>query len=100
VRSKNSKLSAEQKRHHARVADLGCIVCWLAEGFYSPAEIHHPFGQASEKGKNNPLGLCYEHHRIGVDCDRFTSVHSWKKRFYERYGSAQYLLKETARRLQ
>lgn len=78
--------------------DLGCIVCLIHEHAWTPPEIHHPYGRTKD-GNQKTIGLCFYHHREGSDCDAYTSRHPFKARFIERYGSEEYLLEETNKRL-
>jgi hypothetical protein len=54
------------KRHHDRVAALGCLVCG------APAEVHHVTGYADRPGRLARdewlvAPLCPTHHRAGFD---------------------------------
>lgn len=88
---------ADKKRYQA-ISDLGCIVCLLERGIYTPPEIHHLNGRTGN-GNQETIGLCFYHHREGTDCLEYTSRHPFKSRFEERYGTEAYLLEETNKRL-
>lgn len=84
--------NADERRHMNRVVALGCIACWVSEGVYTPAEIHHLEGKTKPGAHKKILPLCHPHHREGSNTDRFVSYHPWKKEFHKRYGSADELL--------
>lgn len=61
-------MTKDERRHYARIADLGCVVCLLQGYGHSPCEIHHirtgaGLGQKSHWSK--AIGLCPTHHRLG-----------------------------------
>jgi hypothetical protein len=85
--------TAAEKRHLNSVAELGCIVCKIHEGTYTPAEIHHIDGKTKPRAHFNVLPLCYWHHRGNNDCETFTSRHPYKSEFESRYGTETDLLK-------
>lgn len=63
------------KAHLDRMAQAGCIACYLLYGEASPAQIHHP-RQFAGAGQRSPdwlaYGLCADHHqgRHGVHGDK------------------------------
>lgn len=64
-----------EKRHMARVAELGCIACDLLGYGQTPAQVHHiREGQGMQQRAGNFLvvPLCLEHHTGsgGVHGDR------------------------------
>jgi len=80
--------TAEQKRHFAKIVEHGCIIC------RAPAEVHHCFtGAGGRKNHDLVIPLCFFHHRNGT-FDR-PSIHPWRKRFEEMYGTEQELLEKT-----
>jgi len=82
--------TAAEKRHLARVAELGCIICG------SPAQVHH-IREGQGMGQRAPhfltIPLCPEHHVGGV------SIHCSKRRFEAIYGCELDLLNQTLERL-
>ena len=61
-------MTKDERRHYARIADLGCVVCLLQGYGHSPCEINHirtgaGLGQKSHWSK--AIGLCPTHHRLG-----------------------------------
>lgn len=84
--------TADERRHMNRVVSLGCIACWISEGIYSPAEIHHLEGKTKPGAHFKIIGLCHLHHREGGNTERYVSYHPWKNEFHKRYGSAAKLL--------
>jgi hypothetical protein len=77
---------AALKRHHDRVADLGCLVCG------GPAEVHHVTGYADRPGRFSRdewlvTPLCPFHHRIDQFVSAPTSVQGLGHQgFYQEYG--------------
>lgn len=74
--------NAEEKRHHAKVRELGCIIC------VSPTELHHAgTGMGGRKDHMRVIPLCYHHHR-GAE-----GIHTLSRRVWqEKYGTEQFLL--------
>jgi hypothetical protein len=89
--------TADEKRHMAKVAALGCIVCWNENGVNTPAAIHHIDGKTKKGSHFKVLPLCFEHHQGGCGEGRFISRHPWKKRFEKAYGTEQELLEQVNR---
>ncbi len=87
--------TAEEKRWMARVAEMGCIVC-KKQGYFTPCEIHHLDGKTKEGAHFKTIGLCFHHHRAGVDNELLTSRHPYKARFEKRYGNESELLNQTS----
>jgi hypothetical protein len=55
-----------EKKHMARVAELGCAVCRRMGHEGTPAELHHPrkgAGMGKRSGHFSVIPLCPEHHR-------------------------------------
>ena len=67
----------KEKEHMDKVQQLGCIVCKLERGIYSPAEIHHIVGK-TKRSHMRVLPLCYRHHREGGNNELFASRHPYK----------------------
>lgn len=80
--------TAEEKRHMGRVAALGCII----ESCQQPANVHH-CGTHMGGGRDNMkvIPLCHLHHTSGSFSN--PSIHPWRKKFEEMYGTEEELLK-------
>lgn len=55
-----------EKKHMAKVAELGCAVCRRMGYPGTPAELHHPrkgAGMGKRSGHFSVIPLCPEHHR-------------------------------------
>ena len=84
--------TAAEKRHFAKVAELGCIVCKnnMYEG--SPAEIHHIRANAGAGQKSKEvIPLCHIHHRTG---GYGVAFHAGKNAFEDEYGTELELLEQ------
>lgn len=95
--------NAEEKRWMGAVADLGCIVCLLYEGEYTPAEVHHIDGSRKPGCHLKTIGLCCRHHRVPDNgkAPRWVSRHGNGRKAFEReYVSEDQLLLETRRRVE
>ena len=66
----------------SKVADIGCIICYRAGYFGTPAEIHHirglGLGMGVRNSHYNVLPLCPEHHRGN------TGYHGMGRKAFER----------------
>jgi hypothetical protein len=90
------------KERYDLLIQLGCIVCLIHKGIYTPPQIHHPYGRKGD-GNQKTIGLCYCHHMADQENPlnpEYTSRHPYKKRFEARYGTEAELLEETNRRLE
>lgn len=74
--------TAEEKRHMARVAGLGCVLCRHLKLGETSAEVHHVRIKVGwgRDGHGNVIGLCPEHHtgKTGVHSmgrQQFTDLH-------------------------
>lgn len=68
-------MTENEKKHLARVASLGCILCWLLDQGNPPAEIHHireGQGGGQRAGHYLTIPLCPDCHRgpNGIHGDR------------------------------
>ena len=79
-----SKTQAE-KDYHAKVAQVGCVIC------DRPTNLHHPRGIGS--GHFLVIALCKEHHQGDF------SIHNDRQAFIRVYGSEADMLDETIRRV-
>lgn len=97
-RGKARPSNAEELRHWERVRTLGCIVGPIGCNFRNlPLTRHHcGTGAGGRKDHMKVIGLCWEHHlgREGVDGKRMS-----KKKWQEKYGTEEVLLKRVERRL-
>jgi len=88
-----AKSTAADKRHYAKVAEIGCIVCLnnMFEG--TPAEIHHiGNGTMGKRGDNSKvIGLCHIHHRTG---GYGIAVHAGKNEWEDNHGTELELLEQ------
>ncbi|MDD4892753.1 MAG: Ref family recombination enhancement nuclease [Candidatus Rickettsiella isopodorum] len=86
------KPTAEQERHHKKLRELGCIICGRE------ASIHHCFtGGGGRKDHDKVIPLCPHHHQHGTEQE--PSIHPWRKRFEELYGTEQELIDKCKRLL-
>ncbi|HHT7559290.1 Ref family recombination enhancement nuclease [Raoultella ornithinolytica] len=91
--------SKKDKAHFARLVELGCIVCKLHLGVYSPPEIHHiragcGIGQRSDNSRAIPL--CHAHHRTG---GYSVAIHAGRKSWEEKFGTEAELLNQVLQEL-
>lgn len=93
-------MTPKEKRHLARVQQLGCVVCRNLGLGPTPAEIHHILKNGRRIGHFHTLPLCVVHHRGGVNNNEAVSRHPWRKEFEARYGTEQQLLQQTWRELE
>mgnify|MGYP003131154615 CR=1 FL=1 len=83
----------------AKLTELGCCVCWREYDVFTPTEIHHLDGKTKPEAHLKTIGLCYRHHREGVNNDRYVSRHPFKREFEKRYGTESSLLDWTRQRI-
>lgn len=91
-------MKSEEKKHKAKLAEMGCSVCLRLYGPHDPAivELHHLRTGGWGKGDYKTLiPVCTEHHRGK------TGIHGLgTKRFEAEYGFSQHdLLADTIERL-
>lgn len=89
---------AEQQWMDA-ITDLGCIVCLMADRGYVPPCVHHMLRGGRRIGHLSTIPLCHLHHQGGMNTPMYVSRHPFKREFERRYGSEEFLLKETRRRV-
>ena len=88
-------MTKDEKKYLAKVADLGCIICYRQDNAGTPAEIHHVrgigLGMGVRSGHYDAIPLCPEHHRGS------TGLHGLgTKGFEKHYGYDEAaLLKDT-----
>ncbi len=60
-------MKKKEKEYLAKVADIGCIICYRLGYAGTPAEIHHVrglgLGMGVRNSHDNVIPLCPEHHR-------------------------------------
>lgn len=80
-------MTKAEQAHLNAVSNLGCIVCRLYLGVFSPCHIHH-IRQGMGMGQRNTnymvLGLCPPHHQTG---GYGVAFHAGKKAFEENFGN-------------
>ena len=90
---KGRKPTKKEAEHMDKVSQLGCIVCRNTNGSITPAEIHHiknNTGVGRKSSHYEVIPLCHYHHTGSED-----AYHHSPKKFTEKFGSQQDLLKET-----
>lgn len=94
-------MTKAERKHLSRVAELGCIACWL-DGYPGvAAEIHHSragAGMGRRAPHSDGIPLCPAHHR-GIQHPAIPSIHLDKRRFIACYGSEAELLVTVRERL-
>jgi len=94
-------MTKAEKQHLQRVADLGCIACYLSGTPGTPCEVHHiraGVGMGKRSSHFRAIGLCPAHHR-GTHHPAVPSIHLSKLAFIERYGTERELLAQVRRLL-
>ena len=80
----------------AAVAALGCVVCRIHFGVFSPAAIHHTDGKTKPGAHMRVLPLCGAHHQTG---GYGMAYHSGSRAFESNFGSIAELLAWVAAQL-
>lgn len=81
-------------------AQIGCIAC-LKLGIHQPhISLHHIDGRVKADAHFKTIPLCYPHHQGGDREGHFISVHPWKRRFEEQFGTQMELLEECQQRVE
>jgi len=96
---RSSKPNASEREYMSRVAEFGCIACYLLSGQQgTPAAIHHVRGSVRTLSNPEPhkqiLGLCGGHHQ-GTEKKPGGYVHGRLAEFEEMFGSQQSLIEMT-----
>ena len=76
------------------ISQVGCIVCKVHYDCFTPAEVHHIDGKTKPGAHLKTIGLCYRHHREGVNNEMYVSRHPFKAEFVKRYGTEMDLLEK------
>jgi hypothetical protein len=83
-----------EREHLSRLAEFGCIACYLQDTPGTAAEIHHPragTGMGRRASHFDAIPLCPVHHR-GTNGLAHPSIHGSKHAFIERFGTEAELL--------
>lgn len=89
--------TAEERRWMDKAGQVGCLACHQL-GIHTPeVSLHHIEGRTKEGAHFKTIPLCYPHHQGGESRGSFVSVHPWKRRFEETFGTQQELLEECQR---
>lgn len=103
-RKPRKNCNAGDRAHMARVAELGCIVCFNLGRGYIAAEIHHlktnplsglHLGLGQRASHKHTIPLCPDHHRGGHGI----GYHGGPWEFAKRYGSEVELWEQVCRML-
>ena len=87
-------MDSNTKKHYAKVASIGCILCHHLGYKDTPTEIHHIRRYGMKRDNAPVIALCPEHHRGN------TGVHGMgKKAFAVRYGVTEEDLLEVTTKL-
>lgn len=87
-------MDSNTKKHYAKVAALGCILCLHLGRKGTPCEIHHIRRYGMKRDNAPVIGLCPEHHRGN------TGVHGLgRKSFAVRYNITEEDLLEVTTKL-
>lgn len=101
---KGKSPSAPQKLYHNMLAQhVGCIACNRDTAGHERnhhVSIHHVDGRTKPAAHWLVLPLCAGHHQDGTGAPGLISVHPYKARFEQRYGSQHSLMVECALQLQ
>ena len=82
-------MTKDERKHYAKLADLGCVVCLLQGHGFSPCEIHHirtGTGLAQKSHWSKAIGLCPPHHRTGGSS---VAIHSGIASFESAIGMSE-----------
>lgn len=97
------KMKKSDKKHLAKVSDIGCIVCKNESLGQTPAELHHirnGYGRAQRAPHTETIPLCPYHHRLGDGGHRYRGqigYHYNSLAFEKRYGTERELLEQVRR---
>lgn len=90
-------MTKTERQHLNKVAELGCIACYLQGTPGTWAEIHHPragTGLGKRASHFDAIPLCPIHHR-GTAGLSVPSIHGSKNAFIETFGTEAELLELT-----
>ena len=80
-----SPTKAEKSYWDRLVNEVGCIACLIDGNENHHVSIHHVFGRTKKGAHMNVLPLCEFHHQTGGESA--PSLHPWRNRFAEKYGT-------------
>ena len=83
-----------ERRWMDAVGQLGCVACKKLGVHQPEISIHHIDGRTKAGVHFKTIPLCYLHHQGGDGKGDFVSVHPWKRRFEEMFGTQEELLAE------
>lgn len=87
-----------EKQWMGDICELGCIVCWIHDGIFTPqCSPHHIDGKTKEGAHFKTIPLCSAHHQIADTHKpkRWISRHGDGKAAFEReYGAEEFLLEQ------
>lgn len=61
-------MTKDERKHYDKIANHGCIACYVIGFGFSPCEIHHirsGTGAGRKSHWSKAIGLCPNHHRLG-----------------------------------
>lgn len=88
-----------EKDRMAAISRMPCIVCLLYFYAESPANVHHMMDTGRRRGHKFTIPLCHPHHQGGDNNAVVVSIHPHRAEFLRRYGSEDFLLQETNKRI-
>ena len=91
---KGRQPNKQEKLWMDSISQVGCIVCKVHYDCFTPAEVHHIDGKTKPGAHLKTIGLCYRHHREGVNNEMYVSRHPFKAEFVKRYGTEMDLLEK------
>jgi hypothetical protein len=80
---------AEKRYWSELVSIVGCVACRMDGKANHHATIHHIDGRTKPGAHMKVIPLCEWHHQTGGE--EAPSIHPWKRRFEEKYGSQEWL---------
>lgn len=88
-----AKQTAASRRYMGRVAQLPCVVCGA-----EPVEVHHKLGAGMglRASDYETIPLCSTHHRNGP---KGVAIHSGTKTWEDNFGTQDYWVEQTQRKL-
>lgn len=92
-------MTREEREWMRDIVAVGCVVCALHKGVYSPPDVHHMLSGGRRRGHRFTIPICPPHHRGGRDDAECVSRDQNRRRFEARYGTEEYLFAETQRRV-
>lgn len=88
-------MTKAEEQFQRDVRELGCIVCRLFKNVFTPCEIHHMLSGGRRMGEMFVLGLCYWHHRAGLNNKDCVSRGQNQRRFEAAYEKEATMLEKT-----